>query len=76
MSTDSSYFFFHFMCLPSAFTKTQGLPEGELNGVKGTMMSSGSRHSISCIGSLLLLLIEHLLYGKHCVRYFIIGVPI
>ena len=31
MSTDSSYFFFSFVCLPSAFTKTQGLLEDEVS---------------------------------------------
>ena len=51
MSTDSSYFFFSFMCLPSAFTKTQGLLEDEVSRVKVTLVSGGSRCFISCFGS-------------------------
>lgn len=75
MSTDSTYFFFSFMCLPSAFTKTQGLLEDEVSGVKVTLVSGGFRRFISCFG-FFFLLIEHLLYGKHCVRYFVIDVAI
>lgn len=44
MSADSSYFFFPFMCLLSNFTKTQSPSEGELNGVKVTMVLGGSRY--------------------------------
>ena len=39
------------MCLPSAFTKTQGLLEDEVSRVKVTLVSGGSRCFISCFGS-------------------------